>query len=350
MKHGNEAAYNIMTPVFSVIICLCLFAIGTTIVPKRLRDVIIPSLHNKDSVALAMVLVSTIFIQPALGFGIVHMFSTLSDASKLAIMLVSCAPGGPYINIISALSGANVPLNAACTCIEALAALVLVPAGVSLLMVTFSSEGGFPPSSANATAPSLSEYERHIFLSTIGVVGPLGLGVCIAPWAERCPFARRTAAKVLLLIVMLCVVTSLVVAGVPPVSKAALGAVGVFLGASLLLSLTLALLSRQPLANVVSMVLEINVRDMSVANGVVMIGFAAQPFTFRMEAIGVNTVLGLITIATSLSWLVAQPVLRRCRRRAASEQPLMDPLNAGLHAGGEGVAEESHCEASPDQG
>lgn len=78
----------------------------------------------------------------------------------------------------------------------------------------------------------------------------------------------------------------------------------------------------------------------------VLIGFSAQPFAFREEAIAVTTLMGFLTNSTSLMWVAIRFLWARCRHRATPQQPLMDPLNMA----GEGDAEGGSREVRPAQG
>ena len=113
-----------------------------------------------------------------------------------------------------------------------------------------------------------------------------------APRAKRHPKLVRAWSLTIVGVAVAFVVVVLATVGVPPVRAVDVACVAVFISVGLVLSIGFGLASRQPLANIISMVLETNVRDAAMANQIIFVAFAATPFAFRYEAAGVIALFG----------------------------------------------------------
>ena len=320
-----EAVNKVLTPISVVILMCCLLSIGTTILPKRIAA--IADRRTKDFVAFCLALGATILLQPFVGFGLLCIFQgKLSEAAVLGIMIMSCTPGGAYSNVLSRVAGANNALNASLTIAEALTAIMLLPFGLFVLLprvVTGSSQvHGLPV--------------KQVAASLLSVLLPLGLGICAAPTCERITRIRKVLGLVntiLVVLVITFIVVTLVLTGAPPVSSTAILVVSLNQVIGITLAIFLGVCSRQPLPNVISLVFELNVRDLAMANSVIMVGYSSLPFSFRVEACGTCALYGLMwNQGFMLTSLIVRSVIVARRRRFDASLSLIEDQDVNATA------------------
>ena len=277
---------SILTTVSFVFTTAVLFFIGTTIVPGRIRA--IANRESKDFTAFMLAMATTTIIQPLIGFWLLLKFrdAALSEAATVAILVVSCTPGGAFSNIISHLVGANVALNAALTMAETLMSTALVPFGLIVLLPHVRTGA--------STQDTIRVPVKHIIGAILSVVAPLSSGIMVASRCHRCKQATRWLAALNALLIVVFIIVSIGVAGVPPISAMSILVVSLNELIGIAIATVLAVCTRQPLSNAISLVLEINVRDLAMANAVIMIGFASRPLAFRLEAAALGFVYMVI--------------------------------------------------------
>lgn len=185
---------------------------------------------------------------------------------------------------------------------------VLVPIGMLLVLPRLLATGQDAPS---VPVGSMAQAVASVVLS-------LGLGIALAPRAKRYPKTVKVMQRISIPCVFTTFVVFLSLVGLPPVSLVSVACSAAFVGLGVLLALGLALFSRQPAPNVWSMVLEINVRDVAMANVIVLVGFGSMPFDFKYEAFGViaifTTVVTHIFLGIALVRMAYRAYLRRCCR------------------------------------
>ena len=320
-----ESVNKILTPISVVILMCCLFSIGTTILPKRIAA--IADRRTKDFLAFCLALGATIVVQPFIGFGLLCIFQgELSEAAVLGIMIMSCTPGGAYSNVLSRVAGANSALNASLTIAEALTAIMLLPFGLFVLL----------PRVGTGSSQVHGLPVKQVAASLLSVLLPLGLGICAAPTCERVARIRRVLVFVNTLLVVLVIafiVVTLVLNGAPPVSSTAVLVVSLNQIVGITLAICLGVCSRQPLPNVISLVLELNVRDLAMANSVIMVGFSSLPFSFRVEACGTCALYGLMwNQGFMLTSLVARSIIAARKRRLDATLSLIEDQDVNATA------------------
>ena len=102
--------------------------------------------------AFCATLLSTVFVMPLLGVGILKVLD-VDAPSMLAVYVLIACPGGSFSNMAANIFGANVALNAALTCACVLVSLLMVPiACVYLLPIVLSgTDVAQPPSISPST-------------------------------------------------------------------------------------------------------------------------------------------------------------------------------------------------------
>ena len=304
-----EGLLRQLQPVGAVLITLALLGVGASILPQEIMAVLRWRRHgSKDFTAYLLVLLCTAIIQPVLGCGIVAMaLPHISPAAALGLITIACCPGGSFSNIISHLAGANVPLNAALTVSEVLLSFVLLPVGwfVVMPLLLDGHEGAqFVPL-------------QPMIVALLQVAAPLAMGIAVATRARRYPWLPRAFLRAVIAALLVYMVIVLCVAGIPPVQLAAVACVGAFTACGVALSLALGLASRQPLANLVSMVLETNVRDVAMSNAIIFVAFASVPFAYQFEALAVSSIFAVIVNNVFLLLALLRTAIAAYSRRRA---------------------------------
>lgn len=325
-----------LAPIGMILSLFALFSIGTTILPQKMANIFRTQGNRQDFVAYVLVLLVTAFVQPVVGTAIVALAQPqLSPAASLALIIVTCCPGGSFSNIISYVAGANVPLNAALTMSEVLLSFVLVPVGLLVVL----------PHLLEGRAEAHAVPFGPMVAALLQLFVPLSVGIAMAPRAQRHTRLVRRCGKVLVSLVCVYVIVFLVVAGPPPVALLSIECVAAFTAAGVVIALVVGAAARQPQPNRISMLLEINVRDSAMAQAILFIGFAQAPFAYRYEAIGVVMLFTLYvnTLALALVLLRLGVVRALARRRARCAE---DPhSHLVVHQQGGGTSDDGGLES-----
>jgi len=223
-------------------------------------------------------------------------------------------------NLVAQLAGANGSLNAILTVAESLLAFGLAPLGIGVfypLIVSGQQGADVVPVGSMAA-------------STAQIVVSLTFGLLLSSKANRIPRTVKIFKRLSLGTAITLVVTMLVLQGAPPITLplaacvASLGAVGAVVAASL------GIVTRQPLDNIKSMVLEVLVRDLAIVNAFILVGFSSAPFHYRSEAMAAGSTWALIINVACVSYSLLRPIVLACLGgvRAKPDVPHGDALLA----------------------
>lgn len=283
-------------------IALLMAAVGFNSEAAKLTEVW-PNRSNR--IAFCATLLSTMLVIPSAAFLIVTTVPDLSAEAVLGVVVVSLIPGGPLSNIAAIVTGANKELNMLLTSFEMCMSALLVPIGLLLVLPrVVDSEQQFiqVPYAEQLHGISLVVVPLlfGIFMShCVGTDMPPSTGRSVRRYVFR---ALLCSAFVVVIIakvtgraqqsLFLQVIPLLRAVSLPP-EATVVAAVG-FGCATVAWSIALGLLlPDQPLANRISICLEVGVRDLTFGLVIATVGLPSLSAPERAK----------VVVAVLLSWM-----------------------------------------------